>query len=1179
MEIRDSGKRQARDTFFSLSTGKKRRRIAANSRGFFILKPLDDPLLCSTSTTNNYPCTSIFLRSDSLFTIGRSKRYCDFVFKDRRVSKRHCQIFFDSFDCKILILDGFISPPTSSALSEIRRLFRSRTQQQCKAATQESLIRASTNGVFVNGFRLGGGEVMELSVGDEVSLVCGNKLDPTFGIKIGFSVERFVCTEEVLGCNEIAFGRRWLMGEPKTIAGSSEEGPKEVLGKQKILASRGNEGINMDYRICRSSEYEDLIARAVSLLNQCRETLQSVDPIHYIRGLMTLNNKGKQTTRIENRWSHKNRENKFVDPLQSNNIVEIPFSSKLLIENDKTSCGQEPHPLCNLDAKWDLVNGSSATIIKENSVIHHRETVLHSEVIPFPASVCAPNDHVCPEDCTGTSVKDAVGDCKTKGLTFNSIEEVLQDSSDLSSKRAMNTLCSSAGKKFYLNRLEFVDHNLFNQHAVVSLPELLYPVASLSRIFIATFTSDVLWFLSYCDVPNHLPVTIACHNTDRCWSADPDKRISTPYLDFPNLVLVYPPFPDVVAFGKDRKKQGVACHHPKLLVLQREDRIRVVVTSANLVSKQWNSVTNTVWWQDFPRRSDPDYLSLFTHLTDGEAFEGFKSDFAAQLAGFMASLIADVPSQAHWITELTKYDFGGAVGHLVASVPGMHRQNNPYPLESMNFLSAKHCPSQSIGMKFLGSVEASVVGLKHRFHTAADSNGAQLKTLAAFLGKCQENAFGMSEAVLRRNTNIPADANAVSVLICDLDEFSEGDYIQLGFLPRNIANWVAPLCDAGFFRFSACIYPKEVLAAALEGSNRKVQLILYVSQACVYLNQMQGPKFFEISSLIKPEHVAAICSLVASVQRCSGIWRLKEVLGQYKWPELLETDFIYGSSSIGTSVDPKFLAAFSAAAGKRSLQFCDSEESDPEWGLWNASEELRNPSMRILFPTIERVKAAPCGVWSSRRVLCFSEKTWQRLRTVDILHDAIPHPSCRVGYPMHVKVARRRFQSKTGKSSFGWVYCGSHNFSPAAWGRPVSTTGEKTDGFVGTTSSLGWRLHVCNYELGIIFVVPPSDTTPKGTTSKCSNLDDIVLPFVVPAPKYRRSDRPATAQAMREALVELAELEKDFLEEAEAVGEMMEEEIPEEEEVVEVSEYVQEEKDEEKAYAETLWSQVDSSEG
>jgi len=48
----------------------------------------------------------------------------------------------------------------------------------------------------------------------------------------------------------------------------------------------------------------------------------------------------------------------------------------------------------------------------------------------------------------------------------------------------------------------------------------------------------------------------------------------------------YPPFPEAVAFGKDSKKQGIACHHPKLLVSQRENSIRVIITSANLVAKQ-----------------------------------------------------------------------------------------------------------------------------------------------------------------------------------------------------------------------------------------------------------------------------------------------------------------------------------------------------------------------------------------------------------------------------------------------------------------------------------------------------------------------------------------------------------------------------------------------------------------
>lgn len=82
-----------------------------------------------------------------------------------------------------------------------------------------------------------------------------------------------------------------------------------------------------------------------------------------------------------------------------------------------------------------------------------------------------------------------------------------------------------------------------------------------------------------------------------------------------------------------------------------------------------------------------DYLSLFTQSPVGEVNQDSKPDFSAQLAKFMASLVADVPSQADWITDLTKYDFKGAVGHLVASIPGIHSPRIPHISESMHSLT------------------------------------------------------------------------------------------------------------------------------------------------------------------------------------------------------------------------------------------------------------------------------------------------------------------------------------------------------------------------------------------------------------------------------------------------------------------------------------------------------------
>uniref|UniRef100_A0A453BWJ6 Uncharacterized protein n=1 Tax=Aegilops tauschii subsp. strangulata TaxID=200361 RepID=A0A453BWJ6_AEGTS len=298
---------------------------------------------------------------------------------------------------------------------------------------------------------------------------------------------------------------------------------------------------------------------------------------------------------------------------------------------------------------------------------------------------------------------------------------------------------------------------------------------------------------------------------------------------------------------------------------------------------------------------------------------------------------------------------------------------------------------------------------------------------------------------------------------------------------------------------------------------------------------------------------------------------LQQVLSHFKWPETLETDFMYSASSIGTSINPQFIAHFASATGKRSNHDVDSEESDPEWGGWTAGHELKKPSISLLFPTIERVKSAACGIQLSRYLLSLPEKTWQRLRSTGIFHDAIPHPHDRIGHPMHVKVAQRRFRSRLGGHSFGWTYCGSHNFSPAAWGQPLRPTSKAnpTDATRGAPS--GSRLHICNYELGIILIAPPPGMSKEGNGRR-HGIDGISLPFVIPAPQYKYSDRPATPLAMRQAMAEACIPQSDLSEETD-------EDIPDEddEHVVELSDCCPEEKEEEKIYAETLWGQVDSS--
>ncbi|CAL5361707.1 unnamed protein product [Camellia sinensis] len=121
----------------------------------------------------------------------------------------------------------------------------------------------------------------------------------------------------------------------------------------------------------------------------------------------------------------------------------------------------------------------------------------------------------------------------------------------------------------------------------------------------------------------------------------------------------------------------------------------------------------------------------------------------------------------------------------------------------------------------------------------------------------------------------------------------------------------------------------------------------------------------------------------------------------YVYPKEVIVTALEGSTSIVQMI--LFLAAFSTASGKTSAQFSESEESDPYWDCWTASQEIRNPSIRIIFGTIERVKNASHGILASKYLLCFSQKTWQRLRNLGMLQDGIPYPHDRVNHFTHVK--------------------------------------------------------------------------------------------------------------------------------------------------------------------------------
>ncbi|CAM6056023.1 unnamed protein product [Sphagnum tenellum] len=1077
-------------------------------------------------------CQRLELRPGKFYTIGRSRSSCDVIFHDNRVSRQHCQVFLEPGSQKLYLLDGAPSrlPHDDGAIQNPQM-----ASHHLLKSSSSKRVKSSLNGIFLNGQRVEDGACKVLAPGDEVSLVactkCAQAVDPDFGAAVGFLVKVVPEYERLAVQNSLHLppNNRKTENSSQLITKSSEEGDKPA-----IIPAFGPQ-----------TTCEPILG-----------ILQSTSILLSEADISTQKRCGEST------------------------------GNGLASEDKSRGISMETHTLAleTLLYKDAELTVSSISVSKRRA-IEARSGILAKSLFTSDSDITLQDEKRCTNPINGMPSE-----------TFTGIPPAKQEPEI--SGNCQSGLCPDVGKGpgfrgFCLNRLEDSE----GTDEGVSLQELLAPLKDLVAIFAATFSGDILWFLTSNNLPADLPVTVACHDYERCWSTSEKDRTASPYPQWPNLTIVYPPFPDICAFSSKSKeglRRGIGCHHPKLFLLRFQDKLRVVISSANLNQRQWLRTTNTVWWRDFPQLKIRNYHALFhsSGVSKGDSVPSSTAgDFGAQLAYFVSCLLVDVPAMAHWVVGLAQYDFSGAEASLVVSIPGVHgslcssvHQNS---MENLELGTSSH----SLPRKLLGIVSSTVVGITFRFCAAADPNGSRVRALAKLLNSIDPDEDGMIVVLLRRAKNVPADCNAVSVVVnvrrsSNSPSSSQDQCIQLGFLPRNMAKSVAPLCDGGLFAFIARIWPKEALSVASGFSDSYVRLNLYI---------YEGPRFHELSTVPPTsEQAIAVSGLLSMVQYALGLHRLEQVLSRYKWPNSAETDFIFGSSSIGTSLDAPFLAAFSAAAGHRAIASSASDDSDSQWGCWTAEHEAENPSIGVVFPTIDRAKAAKDGVLSHYGLLCFAEKTWERLKPAKLLHDAVPSSASRDGIPMHSKVAIRRFQHHPSEASFGWVYCGSHNFSPAAWGRPLARAPANTIPVVGTA------LHISNYELGLIFVEPPphsdfsSDTNDSNSQVQVSKpvkgsevigLDRFQLPFVMPPPRYQASDQPATGRAMYGILLELQNQCNTLEEVVDLEERLVESEVESgESEHIEDAEMVGKVEDvtvgqikasqSEQQYAEALWSQM-----
>ena len=123
-----------------------------------------------------------------------------------------------------------------------------------------------------------------------------------------------------------------------------------------------------------------------------------------------------------------------------------------------------------------------------------------------------------------------------------------------------------------------------------------------------------------------------------------------------NLKYVFPPL------------KGFGCMHTKLIILWHDEFIRIAIPSANLLDFDWDTIENSLFYQDFPKST-----------------ETYKSTWIDDLKAMLGSMGMNTQE----LDLFNGFDYRKAIGQLVVSIPGSHK-------------------SDKYGLKRLGSITATV---------------------------------------------------------------------------------------------------------------------------------------------------------------------------------------------------------------------------------------------------------------------------------------------------------------------------------------------------------------------------------------------------------------------------------------------------------------------------------------
>lgn len=240
------------------------------------------------------------------------------------------------------------------------------------------------------------------------------------------------------------------------------------------------------------------------------------------------------------------------------------------------------------------------------------------------------------QSCTSARSRDEVRQRAIKMMRRQGLEVSVVEPGDFALKYAL-----SAPYHLFFTRVQ-KSKATYDQQFSITFPEILdRSLGEIVNSLQINFMVDVGWLC--------LQYLLAGQRTDMLILFG--ERVDTEKVGL-NITMIPVEMPS--KFG---------CHHSKVMVLKyKDDGIRVVVSTANLYSDDWDNRTQGLW---ISPHLPP--LPESANTSDGESPTGFKKDLERYLSRYRFPVLTE------WIWAVRKADFSSVNVFFLASVPGNHK--------------------------------------------------------------------------------------------------------------------------------------------------------------------------------------------------------------------------------------------------------------------------------------------------------------------------------------------------------------------------------------------------------------------------------------------------------------------------------------------------------------------------